>query len=198
MRPSSLKKKQNYLDVATELFLEQGFDATGLDQLIERCGGSKLTLYNYFGDKRGLLKEVVTRLTGELQTMLALDSDRNHSTEQQLQHFCRSYTAFVYHPKTMGLFRLMIAQSKQDSELIEYFLDRGPRRALAILEQLLVQLVADGQLQLTDPHNSAEQLLGALRGSRYFEALLTPQPSDSAQLQRYADRVVDTFLRSCH
>ncbi len=57
MRPSTLKKQQKIIEVATKLFFEQGYPETSMDQIIEQCGGSKQTLYRYFGDKKGILVE---------------------------------------------------------------------------------------------------------------------------------------------
>ncbi|WP_028110285.1 TetR/AcrR family transcriptional regulator [Ferrimonas futtsuensis] len=195
MRPSSLKKREKYLEVATELFLEHGFEGTGLDQLITQCGGSKLTLYNYFGDKRGLLKEVVTGVTETLHQQLVFDADDTTSTEVQLRQFAERYAAFIYHPRFMNLFRLVMERSDQDPELASHFLARGPKYALQVLEQFLSARVDCGELKLDDPQMASEQLLGALRSSRYFEALLTRTPLGKEELNHYADRAVTTFLK---
>ncbi|EMF9960905.1 TetR/AcrR family transcriptional regulator [Acinetobacter baumannii] len=40
---------------ATELFLEKGYDAVSLDDIVNHAGGSKTSIYKYFGNKDGLL-----------------------------------------------------------------------------------------------------------------------------------------------
>ena len=38
---------------ATELFLERGYDAVSLDDIVQHAGGSKASIYKYFGNKEG-------------------------------------------------------------------------------------------------------------------------------------------------
>lgn len=194
MRPSSLNKRKRYLEAATELFLEQGYEATGLDQLIKHCGGSKLTLYNYFGDKKGLLKAVVTEMTEQLETLLCLEQSEPLTPRDQLLQFCRSYLTFVYHPDLLRLFRLILSQSREDAELATLLLDRGPRRSQQLLEASLARLAQAEQLRIDDAHTASEQLLGAIKGNYYFEALLGGRIPSAAELQTYAADTVDAFL----
>ena len=59
MRASTEKKRTRIIEVATELFIEQGYKDTSLDQIVAICGGSKQTLYRYFSNKEGLFVEVL-------------------------------------------------------------------------------------------------------------------------------------------
>lgn len=43
---------------ATELFLERGYDAVSLDDIVQHAGGSKASIYKYFGNKEGLFKAI--------------------------------------------------------------------------------------------------------------------------------------------
>lgn len=63
---SRADREQQMLDVAEEVFSEQGFTATTMDEIAERCGVSKPLLYDHFGSKDGLLLACVARARGEL------------------------------------------------------------------------------------------------------------------------------------
>lgn len=56
MTPGATKQfdPDHVLEQAMELFWEQGYEATGLAQLTEHLGIGRQSLYNEFGDKRGL------------------------------------------------------------------------------------------------------------------------------------------------
>ncbi|TOP12200.1 transcriptional regulator, partial [Vibrio parahaemolyticus] len=41
MRISTEKKRIRIIEVATDLFIEQGYKDTSLDQIVAICGGSK-------------------------------------------------------------------------------------------------------------------------------------------------------------
>ncbi|MEQ9661978.1 MAG: TetR family transcriptional regulator [Parasphingopyxis sp.] len=49
------------LDVCGELFRERGFDATSIDDIVNRCGISRQTLFNYFPGKDAVLGELGLR-----------------------------------------------------------------------------------------------------------------------------------------
>jgi hypothetical protein len=39
-------------------FLERGYDAVSLDDIVHHAGGSKASIYKYFGSKEGLFKAI--------------------------------------------------------------------------------------------------------------------------------------------
>ncbi|MCW2902143.1 MAG: transcriptional regulator, TetR family [Streptosporangiaceae bacterium] len=54
------------LDIAEEVFAEQGYRAASMDDIAERVGVSKPMLYEYFGSKDGLLSACATRIRTDL------------------------------------------------------------------------------------------------------------------------------------
>jgi AcrR family transcriptional regulator len=51
--------KAHVVEVATELFVEQGYPATTISQIAQGSDTPEATLYRLFGSKRGVLKEVL-------------------------------------------------------------------------------------------------------------------------------------------
>ncbi|PRY38669.1 TetR family transcriptional regulator [Umezawaea tangerina] len=49
------RTRQQLTDVATELFLERGFDAVRVAEIAEACGVSEKTVFNYFPTKESLV-----------------------------------------------------------------------------------------------------------------------------------------------
>ena len=54
------KAKERILSTASRLFYEQGFQATGINQIIEEAGIAKASLYQHFKSKDDLLLEYLT------------------------------------------------------------------------------------------------------------------------------------------
>lgn len=50
--------RQNVLNAATELFAEQGYEATTINQITERAGIAKGTFFNYFANKEDLICDI--------------------------------------------------------------------------------------------------------------------------------------------
>ncbi|MEQ8822308.1 MAG: TetR/AcrR family transcriptional regulator [Sumerlaeia bacterium] len=51
--------RQRLLETATRLFYEEGYHATGIDRVLAEAGTAKMTLYNQFQNKEGLIAEVI-------------------------------------------------------------------------------------------------------------------------------------------
>lgn len=65
-------KRAEILDVATQLFLERGYEATSMQALATAAGITTTTIYWYFADKDALLVAVVDRaVTGGLADLYA-------------------------------------------------------------------------------------------------------------------------------
>lgn len=52
---------ERIVEVARDLFCRDGIHATGIDRILAEAGASKMTLYNRFGSKEALLREVLAR-----------------------------------------------------------------------------------------------------------------------------------------
>lgn len=195
MRPSSIKKRQRYISAASELFLEYGYENTSLDQLIERCGGSKLTIYSYFTDKKGLLKAVVIELTEQLIEALKFNINESDDIHSQLMMFANSYIKYIYTPELLKLSRLVLAQKKNNPELVEFFLERGPLHSQGVLYEFIKKQCDLNQLKIDDPLLACDQLLGALKGNSYIEALFTDRIPGEQEMMSYAKHAVDAFIR---
>ena len=53
------EKKKLILGAANELFGRHGFKKVSVDEIAERAGVSKVSIYTYFGNKQGLIGELV-------------------------------------------------------------------------------------------------------------------------------------------
>lgn len=195
MRPSTKAKQEKLLDAAADLFFELGYEGTSLDRLIERCGGSKQTLYRYFGDKRGLLKAVVSRFTERIWPMFELPLEGPASLRSQLVDFACNYRTMICSPGLIRLFRLVISRANQDPELVSFFLDRTARYSQQSLAEYLTLMTRSGRITLSSPELASDQFLGAIRGRGFIEALLVGYTEDESLCRRQAEYAVDWLLR---
>jgi TetR/AcrR family transcriptional repressor of mexJK operon len=78
LRAGSADKRAAILSAASKLFLSEGYDRSSVDAVAAGAGVSKRTVYDYFGDKQGLL-EAVFNAVGE-----SLLSTIRHTLEETL------------------------------------------------------------------------------------------------------------------
>ena len=60
--PAAAPTRQRILDVALDLFIDQGYDGTSLRQIADRLGITKAALYYHFGAKEDILMALHLRL----------------------------------------------------------------------------------------------------------------------------------------
>lgn len=74
-----MENRERIMQCAEELFYSRGYDAAGVQEIVERAGVTKPTLYYYFGSKRGLLKAILDtkfeRLIPELESVVNRPGD---------------------------------------------------------------------------------------------------------------------------
>ena len=195
MRPSTLKKQQKILDVATQLFFEQGYAETSLDQIIEVCGGSKQTLYSYFGCKRGILIQVVTRCTEQVGHAFQFDTEADLG--KQLNQFGYEYLKALCSQQIIDIYRIIVTESRRDKELVDFFLSRGPHRFYQILSDFLKLQSSLGKLNIENPDQATSQLIGLLRGDYYQDVVLGLGVPSDAEIRQYSAKAIQIFLQGC-
>jgi len=195
MRPSTLKKQQKIIEVATKLFFEQGYSETSLDQIIDLCGGSKQTLYSYFGCKRGILIQVITRCTEEISNVFQFDTESDSSLSEQLSLFGYEYLRALCSQPIIDMYRIIVAEARRDKELVEFFLSRGPHRFYERLSEFLQSQAQQGKIVLEDPALTSAQLMGLLRGNYFQDVLLGMEIPTDEEMKQYSVQAVRCFLQ---
>ena len=61
-----MDNRERILQCALELFYAKGYDAVGVQEIAQKAGITKPTLYYYFGSKYGLLETLLKNWSGHL------------------------------------------------------------------------------------------------------------------------------------
>jgi TetR/AcrR family transcriptional regulator len=79
------------LRTACRLFANRGFDAVGVQEIVENTGLTKPTLYHYFGSKQGLyssiLETYLNPFLSELSRLCIYSGDMTNSLEKIASHY---------------------------------------------------------------------------------------------------------------
>lgn len=82
------QKKELILNVALELFAENGFHATSISQIAKKAGISKGLTYNYFESKKAVLDEIINKAFDSIYSEFDLNDDGVLS-EEEFRHFVK-------------------------------------------------------------------------------------------------------------
>jgi TetR/AcrR family transcriptional repressor of nem operon len=72
--------KEEVLEKATKVFIEKGFEATSIQDLIDEMGINRASLYDTFGDKENLFLQVLDRYDDMMYAELAACLNAQPST----------------------------------------------------------------------------------------------------------------------
>jgi TetR/AcrR family transcriptional repressor of mexJK operon len=170
-RPS--EKQKAILSAAKTLFLTKGFQCTSMDEITVLAGVSKKTVYHHFADKVALFQTVIKAHWDEiLQTGNNNSLQRSLEPREALYHFCRDFMVFSYHPDTMNLLRLIIAENPSFPNLGDLFLVGGTAPFTQKLVHYLCEKSKDGTFNIIDPKRAASQLIGLLKEDQFWPKML--------------------------
>jgi AcrR family transcriptional regulator len=190
-------RRELILDVAQEVFLEEGFANASMSTIAARLGGSKGTLYNYFKSKDDLfIAYVERRCLWQQDEVFALKP--GEAPAEALQRIARSFLAHVINETTVRNFRLIVAEAERTPEISRTFYEAGPLRGTDRLAEFLASLDAAGVLDLGgDTVGAAQHFLGLVQSPTFKGRLCNAIPElTDRQIDEEAARGVRAFLRA--
>ena len=174
-------RREAILDVASEVFLEEGYAAASMSTIAARLGGSKGTLYNYFKSKEELFEAYVQRHCafhrGDLNDLLNEDGEAHDILDRFARRYLRSFTS----ERTLQNWRVIAAESYKSPEMGRSFYESGPKRGVEILAEYLDRAVARGDLKIDDTMMAAHQFISLIHGRIIKARLLNymAEPTDA-------------------
>ena len=185
---------------ASETFLAEGFDRASLDQIAQRAGVSKQTIYSHFADKQALFLAICTELTEKLTIPLRRPRSESGDLRTILQRLGEDAMAMMLHPASLDLHRLIVGASGRFPELGQAAYDAGAGRMIIELSALLEERSRSGDglsrtLTREQADRLAEQFIGMLRGFHQIRGLLGIASVADAERRTYVTACVDLLLR---
>lgn len=186
---------------ASETFLAEGFDRASLDQIAQRAGVSKQTIYSHFADKQALFLAICSELTEKLTIPLRQPASETGDLRTALLRLGEDALAMMLHPASLDLHRLIIGATARFPELGQAAYEAGAGRMIADLSALLEQRSRSGDglsrpLAHEEADRLAEQFIGMLRGFHQVRGLLGIAAVPEPERRAYVIACVDLLLRA--
>src|SRR4249920_2780402 len=121
---SAERRQEKIVRAAAPLFLKKGYDNVSIDEIIGVVGGSKATIYAWFGGKEGLFEAVVRQKCEDVTVAIAVDA--KGSLDAQLTQIGKSFLAMVLSPPILEFHRLMVSIGRTFPEAGRLFFESGP------------------------------------------------------------------------
>ena len=195
-RISADQRRLLILKAAEELFFEKGYEATSLNNILDKIGGSKRNFYTEFGGKAGLFKELVAKHA--IRSLAALPTTRKEgqSFRESLMEFGNAGIRLFQDKESIKLFRIAVMDGTHFPELINMFARSGPVATIDRLTHLLEIAVERQELPAsTNCRIAATHFVAMLHGGKFTEVALNSRcaPPDE-DMEKFVASVVDLFL----
>lgn len=151
------------LAAALDLFVEKGFAATRAEEVAQRAGVSKGTLFLYFPSKEELFKAVVREhiagtikdAFGELQSF--------PGTSAELVHFLMQQWWERYgNTKASGISKLMMSEANNFPELAEFYQQEVIIPGHQLIQKVIERGMASGEFRQVDVEYAVFSILAPI------------------------------------
>jgi len=157
------RRKAKVMQIATELFVREGYTATSLADIAKNAGVATRTLYQHFGDKKAIFQNVMFAPAPAAAVPLAKVED-NELLFDAMMRTAEYVSDVSFHPTTVDMMRLAIAESNRFPDMMQRLITKSHARFNAKIRQFFDELVARGMVQDDDTEASAEMFIHLILG----------------------------------
>lgn len=190
-------KAAQVMDAGSLLFTEQGFGAVSMDQVAKAAGVSKATVYAHFQSKEQLFVAIVRAACLSYADNVMPEVRDAPNIRAAMTRIGRSIAGFLLAPRTMAIYRVIVAEGPRFPDLARRYYETGPRTFKRLLTEYLTQAVEKGLLKIDHPRLAAELFCGMIRGPLYMQMLLNlPDDQELLSADVVIEGAVEVFMRS--
>lgn len=181
-----------FLCAARQVFLEQGYEAASINEIVRRAGGSLTTLYAQFGSKEGLFLAVL-QAQHEHVAQSMLPADWSHlPLEQGLQRIGEQFLRVLLSSDSLAFFRIIVGESRNHPALLQQFISSAADR----LRGMIADYLRKADPAIDEPDIAAGYFLELIRGRHHYRALADARYALSdAAIVEHVERAVRFLLR---
>jgi len=196
MRTKTDAKRQAILLAAAEVFHEHGFAGASMAAVSERVGGSKATLYRYFGSKEDLFVTVMLGAVLEDANRVFDTLRPSDDLRLTLERFGSGLLALSLSEASLAVRRNSIAEGVR-SGVGDKLYERGAKLLWSRLADFMRAEMVAGRLRPEDPWMVAMHLRGMLEADVINRALIgAPVDARPRRLREHAAKAAEALLRA--
>ena len=187
------------LTAALALFAERGFAATRLDDVAERAGASKGTIYLYYPTKEALFEAVVRdAFSPVLERMAGPIALPETSATALLTLMIETLYRELVGTERREIMRLLIAEAKHFPSLVAFYHREAISRGRALIAEILRRGVASGEFRDGPAARYPEAIIGPAIMAAVWKLVFEPVESMDLKvmLEAHLDIVVNALKTS--
>ena len=140
-------RRQAIVDAALDEFIARGYAATRLDDVAQRAGVAKGTIYLHFKDKQGLFQELVRTALVPLIGRLAAPPPAGGSIRDALENFAETFVKEVAMTRRGDIVRLIVAEGPRFPDIADFYYREVVSRGIAGMRALIELGIISGEIR---------------------------------------------------
>ncbi|MCP5086761.1 MAG: TetR/AcrR family transcriptional regulator [Rhodobacteraceae bacterium] len=195
MKDETRSLRQNQIEQAAyELLAEKGYGGTSMLSIAKRARCSNETLYNWYGDKLGLFRTLVSRNAENAKRLLEQALSEDAPPLETLRDFGPVLLTILLGEKAISLNRAAAADST--GELGTALSEAGRETVLPLVSRVFQAARSQNLMSFEDLPDTVELYLGLLIGDQQIRRAIgrAPVPTPEA-LQERSEKAVQRVLK---
>ena len=189
-RPSEIR------EAALELFVQQGFARTRVEEIAQRAGVTAGAIYRYFPNKEAILDSLIRdSLLADLDAMSERMRQRTGKVGDMIADALWSWWQVIGGGKLSGLAKLMVAEGDNFPALRDFYFEQAiEERCGRLIDYLVRKGIAQGEFRVADVDYTVKIIRSSLLMSQIWKhsfAACEPQPLDMRRFfEAYAQLLI--------
>ena len=184
--------RDEVLDKAMQLFWGRGYEATSMQDLVDRTGINRGSLYATFGDKHALFLAALRMYDDKMRRQLLADLEARHGPLEAIRHL---FLAFIEQAQERGGNRgCFLTNSALELSAHDPQVRRIVARAQEQIEAFFARMIEKGRaLKRIPPRVIPAETAGGLLASLIGLVVLLRSRPEPALLRTVADEAMRRF-----
>jgi AcrR family transcriptional regulator len=188
-------KEREVLDVATDYFLEHGYQGASINAMARSSGISKESIYRYFSSKKQLFEAVIGRELLEYQSRLRrLSAEKTMDLREALITIAETALNVVTTDRTLALRRLIFDEARRSPDVGQHYYQIGPEYAFTTFEEIFRAHRTESDF---DPAALSRHFLAMISWNVMLERECGVRPVlTRAEMRTWVESVVHDFMKA--
>jgi AcrR family transcriptional regulator len=168
------KRKEEILEKALDIFVEEGFENVTYQKIADRCGITRTTLYIYFHDKREIFLASIRQLTLATEASLKkIAADKTLGSVEKLRRILWDIMdTCVVHRKLFAILQPYLLGLQKEGKDPNERVRRRVLRARHILSAIVIEGQNRGEIRPIKVHEVNEMLYALIEAAIFRLAVL--------------------------
>lgn len=154
-----MDNREKLLECATNLFYEKGYDAVGVQEIVEKAGMTKPTMYYYFKSKYGLLENILESYFEPYLKRLEVAAEYRGDIPSTLHRTCREQLKIALENRKMYMFAFSLMYSARENDTYQ-----AVRPYMVRINEIIVKIFNDASEKLGNMNGRQQQFASGFEG----------------------------------